>query len=73
MSMVAVLLVAQAISTSTVQKQSFYVAGVRQDMTLADYNSLISNGGYKSKPVGPDVFWATIEVEYIEQWLVIPR
>jgi len=61
MSMVAVLLVAQAISTSTVQTQSFYVAGVRQDMTMADYNSLISNGGYKSKPVGPDVFWATIE------------
>ena len=61
MSMVALLLATQAISTSAVQPQGFYVGGVRQDMTLSDYNSLISNGSYKSKPVSPDIFWATIE------------
>lgn len=53
-------LAAQAVTTAELQPDGFYVAGVRQDMTVAEYDALIANGRFKSEPVRRDVFWATI-------------
>lgn len=64
--MIASLLLAMsAISADEIRPDKFYVAGVSQSMTLADYNALIANGGYKSEPIGPDRFRAVIDSQAI--------
>lgn len=57
---IVILLAAQALSAADLRPSGFYVAGVTQGMTLADYNALIANGGYKSQPLKPDTYQATI-------------
>lgn len=61
MSLTSVLLAAQAITASDLGRDRFYVAGIEQGMTLSEYNSMISNGSFLSKPTGPDGYWATID------------
>lgn len=61
MSLIAVLIAAQALTVADIRPNGFYLSGVRQGMTSADYNAVISNGGYQSKPVDRDRFIATIE------------
>ncbi len=64
--MIASLLLAMsAISAEEIRPDKFYVAGISQNMTLADYNALIANGGYKSEPIGPDRFRAVIDSQAI--------
>lgn len=55
-----VLLAAQVLTASDLRPAGFYVAGVQQGMSLADYNAMIANGRYRSQPMGPDHYVATI-------------
>jgi len=61
MSIAATFLAMQAVTPSAVQPELFYVSGVQQGMTMTDYNALIANGGFKSKPVSPNAFWAVVD------------
>jgi hypothetical protein len=60
MPLITILFAAQALAAAEIAPSRFYVAGIQQGMTLADYNSMISNGGFKSQPIGPDRYQATI-------------
>lgn len=65
MSMMAMLLAAQAVTASEIRSDAFYVAGVRQGMSMAEYNALIANGRYESKPLERDRFLASIDGQAI--------
>lgn len=54
-----------AITADEIRPERFYVAGISQNMTLSEYNSLISNGGFKSEPIAPDRFRAVIDDQVI--------
>lgn len=58
---IALMWAAQALSSSDLRPSGFYVSGIAQGMTLAEYNSLISNGHYKSSPMGPDSYLAEMD------------
>ena len=58
--MLTVLFFAQALTGYDLRQDRFYVAGIQQGMTLQEFNSLISNGGYRSEPLGPDKFVAHV-------------
>jgi hypothetical protein len=58
--MLSLLFVTQALTASDLQPSGFYVAGVQQGMTVAEYNSMISNGGFRSQPMDRDTQWAAI-------------
>jgi hypothetical protein len=60
MSLIAIFVAAQALTATDLAPAGFYVAGVQQGMSLTDYNAMIANGGFKSKPLGPERYWATI-------------
>ena len=49
-----------ALTAQDVPPDRFYVDGIQQGMSFADYSSMISNGGFKSGPIAPDRYWATI-------------
>jgi len=68
MIMASIVLAASAITADEIRPEKFYVAGISQDMTLSEYNSLIANGGFKSEPIGPDRYRAVIrdQVVYVD-------
>ncbi len=56
----AIFLASTALSPSDLPPTNFYVHGIQQNMSLAEYNTMIANAGYKSEPIGPNRFVATI-------------
>jgi hypothetical protein len=61
MSIAVTLMAAQALMATDLQSNQFYVSGIYQGMTVSEYNSLIENGKYKSRPVKMDVYWASVD------------
>jgi hypothetical protein len=63
--MLSLVIAMSAVSADDIRPEKFYVAGVSQNMSLSEYNSLISNGGFKSEPIGPNRFRAIIDKQIV--------
>ena len=61
----SLIIAMSAITADEIRPDRFYVAGISQNMTLSEYNSLIANGGFKSEPIAPDRFRAVIDNQAI--------
>jgi hypothetical protein len=59
------LVAANALTASDLSPSGFYVSGISQGMTTAEYNAMISNGGFRSEPVAPDTFMARMKDETV--------
>ena len=60
MPFLAFVIAAGGLVAADLPADRFNVEGVRQGMTLAEYNALISKGRHRSEPVKPDEYRATI-------------